>query len=391
MKQTSKLFPLLFSIGLFYVSTSFYVIFVTYWLEEGFQEPSYFKISLIVGIPMFISIVGITMWGIISDHFQQRRVLVSIASMAAALQYLLLAKVVTNVMTFLLLVSFFSLLYSAMQAAAPTLTTLLLREKGQASGLYIMTASLGMFFGSFLGGILYPRMGMRWLLGFGFFLFVISGIIVLFSEDPKEYSKRLEKDNTAISWGQVMKIHPIAIVIVATFLVHTGNFSFVGLSTNYLINKAGLSTLQVGIGSAFATLSGAFLSQRLGGYMDRHGRRNIFLFGVLIYPLFYSALFIAWDPWVITAIWSLPYYAMTYTAGVAIMADVTQPSARAKAVGLFFASISLAQALGAMIGGFVADILGLQVIVLLPIPIGVGTSLFAYFLLKETLQKNDNL
>ena len=113
---------------------------------------------------------------------------------------------------------------------------------------------------------------------------------------------------------------------------------------------------------------------------------TIFLFGVIFYPFGLFAMFLGQHPWIVTIITCFPFYLLPWTAGIAIMADISKPSERAKAVGLFFASFSLAQAIGTMLGGIIADILGLQSLILLPIPTGIGAFLFSYFYLKESLK-----
>jgi len=389
VRRTNNLFPLLLSYGIFTTFLSFYGVFVTYWLEEGFQETSYLLITVIAGVPTLGTMIGINIWGIVADHFQKRRALISMAAIAAALQFLLLSRVVTNVIAFLLIVSVFPLFYSAMQTAAPTLATLLHTEKGKASGLFVMAGSTGWFFGGILGGVLYPRMGMRWLLTGGAILCVLAGGIVLFSEDPKDPSRSKSSGQNPISWIQLFKTPQIMIVVVTTFLLQLGNNIFFGLSTNYFIRVVGMTTFQVGLGVSGASLIGTILSKPLGNHIEHHGRRNIFLIGIISYPIGLLAMFFGRNPWIVTLIWCFPFYIWMWTSGVAIMADLTRPSERAKAVGMFFASFFLAQTIGTVLGGAVADSLGLRSLILLPIPAGIGAFLFAYFFLKESLQNRE--
>ncbi len=389
MKQIRSMIPLLLSYGLVTTFLSLYGVFVTYWLEDGFHETSYFKITLIAGIPPLITMMGINLWAIIADRYQKRRVLISMAAIAAAIQYLLLARYVTNIVSFLLVVSFFPIFYSAIQVVTPALATLIIPEKGKASGIFVMAGSMGWFSGGILGGVLYPRMGMRWILTLAFILCTAAGIIILFSEDPKDPETDQSAKQEALSWIQVLRTPQITIVVITLLLLITGNSIFFGLSTNYLINIVGLNTFQVGLGVSIASLIGAILSRPLGNYMDHHGRRRVFLFGIIIYPLAIPIFYFIRNPWIATIIWCFPFYLWTWTSGIAILADISQSIDRSKAVGLFFASTSLGQAVGSVIGGLISDIFGLRFLTILPLPIGIVAFVIAFIFLKESLPEQD--
>lgn len=181
------------------------------------------------------------------------------------------------------------------------------------------------------------------------------------------------------------------IVVGTIFLLQIGNSVFFGLGTNYFIKVVRMSTFQVGLGVAGASLIGIILSKPLGRHIELQGRRTVFLIGVICYPIGFLAMFLGRHPWVVTMIWCFPFYLWTWTAGVAIIADLTPPSERAKAFGMFFASFYLAQTIGTILGGQIADSIGLQSLILFPLPTGIGAFLFAYFFLKESLQVQETL
>lgn len=232
---------------------------------------------------------------------------------------------------------------------------------------------------------------MRWILTLAFFLCTAAGIIILFSEDPKDPERQQTAKMEALSWSQVLKTPQITIVVITILLLITGNSIFFGLSTNYLINIVGLNTFQVGLGVSIASLIGAILSRPLGNYIDQYGRRRVFLFGIGIYPIAITVFYFIRNPWIATIIWGFPFYLWTWTSGIAILADISQSIDRSKAVGLFFASSSLGQAVGSVIGGIISDIFGLRFLTILPVPIGIVTFVFAFIFLKESLPEHKNL
>lgn len=108
---------------------------------------------------------------------------------------------------------------------------------------------------------------------------------------------------------------------------------------------------------------------------DRIGRKRIFVAGMAVFTVGSLACALAVAPLMLTLMRALQGIgaAMLFGTTIPILGDAyPQPRARAKAIGIFGATLASATAIGPLIGGIIVDHAGWQWIFAINVPIGVA-------------------
>jgi len=130
------------------------------------------------------------------------------------------------------------------------------------------------------------------------------------------------------------------------------------------INKIGANFTQFGIAYALFALSSAFVHKLIGGYSDKFGRKIFLLinsWGVAILFLLFPMATTIYQVYVLQAILGI-FGAMQRTSEKAIVADFSDGKERGKVIGKYHTWIAIFSALAVVIGGYIIDMLTLEVI-----------------------------
>lgn len=149
-----------------------------------------------------------------------------------------------------------------------------------------------------------------------------------------------------------------------------------------VVNTA-LPQIQRDLGASFVdiqwvidayTLTIAAFVLTSGSLADRLGRRRVFAIGIVIFTLASALCGIAPNPLVLNLSRALQGIggAILFAVSLALVAQEFIGKERAKAMGIFGATIGIAVAIGPLVGGALTTTLGWRWIFYLNIPIGVG-------------------
>jgi EmrB/QacA subfamily drug resistance transporter len=136
--------------------------------------------------------------------------------------------------------------------------------------------------------------------------------------------------------------------------------------------NASLSSLQWVVDAYALTLASTLLV--FGSLGDRMGRRRIFAIGFGIFTLASLLCGLASDPTVLNLFRGLQGVggAAMFATSLALIAQEFEGRERAKAIGLWGATVGGAVAIGPLVGGVITDTLGWEWIFFVNVPIGIG-------------------
>lgn len=164
----------------------------------------------------------------------------------------------------------------------------------------------------------------------------------------------------------------LGIAIIGSFLT-----PFMSASVNIALPAIG-KDFQIGTGllSWVATaylLSAAMFLLPFGKLADTHGRKKIYLGGIIIYSLMSAACALAWNGYALIVFRLLQGLggAMIFSTGVAILTTVYPKEKRGWALGIVIASVYTGLSAGPFLGGLMVNQLGWQSIFWVNIPVGL--------------------
>ncbi|HEX2075848.1 MAG TPA: MFS transporter [Geodermatophilus sp.] len=154
-----------------------------------------------------------------------------------------------------------------------------------------------------------------------------------------------------------------------------------------LFAGAGLSLGQVGALAALYPAVWGVGQLATGAASDRWGRKPLIVGGMLLQAgaLAVVALVGSFAGWAVAAVLLGAGTAMVYPALLASVGDVASPAWRARAVGVYRLWRDLGFAVGALVGGALADLLGLRTAVLAVALLTAASGVLAAVRMYETL------
>lgn len=164
----------------------------------------------------------------------------------------------------------------------------------------------------------------------------------------------------AAGTGRSIWRYPVVVAIAATVLFTlAGNEAFFAVLGVYFTEYLGGSSGQVGVTLGIASVLGILVMAPAGRLADRWGPERVFTLGAGGYLLMYALIVLARDPLATMAAFSLPLYPFVATGATGVLSRSTPPARRGEAVGMYEGSAALAASLGSLIGGLVADLVGI--------------------------------
>jgi EmrB/QacA subfamily drug resistance transporter len=163
---------------------------------------------------------------------------------------------------------------------------------------------------------------------------------------------------------------------------------FMGASVNIALpsigREFGADAVQLGwVATAYILAAAVFLVP-FGKLADIHGRKKIFLTGILVYTAASLLCALAETTWVLVGFRVLQGIgaALIFGTSVAILTSVFPPGQRGKALGINTASTYLGLSLGPVLGGLLTQQFGWRSIFLVNLPLGLIIIAFVLAMLK---------
>ncbi len=168
----------------------------------------------------------------------------------------------------------------------------------------------------------------------------------------------------------------LLVVCVAHFLMPF-MMSAVGVALPAIGREFGATALQLGLVETTYVLSSSIFLLAMGRLGDIHGRRRIFIYGIIIFTIGCGLLSQAWSIESLIALRFLQGIggSMIMATTIAIVVAVFPPEERGKALGIAVASVYAGISCGPFLGGILVTTWGWRSIFYLSVPLGLLTLL----------------
>ncbi len=181
------------------------------------------------------------------------------------------------------------------------------------------------------------------------------------------------------------KLYALLAICLATFM----------LLVDITIVNVALPEIQSDLGASFSDLQWvidayaltlAALLLTAGSLADLLGRRRIFISGLLLFILASLLCGLAHTPTFLNIARAGQGVggAMMFATTLALLAATAEGAERAKAIGIWGATIGFSVAIGPLVGGVLTEGLGWEWIFFVNVPVGLGTALLALRHVEET-------
>lgn len=223
--------------------------------------------------------------------------------------------------------------------------------RGRQFGFHRAMDTLGAVFGTFTAFLLLNSLG--WGYRSIFALTIIPGALAVFVLLFGVREKKLEcshQERVKLSWSLLSR--PLKILITAHFVHSLGAFTF-----TFVILRArdmGISAGMIPLAYLLYNITYAGLSYPSGIVADTAGRKPTLAIGYLSYVLVaigFSILYGQEWAWVLMAFYGV-YHAFTDGVARTFVSDLSEPQARATALGIFHTAKSIADLPAGLIAGF---------------------------------------
>ncbi|MFX1511739.1 MAG: MFS transporter [Promethearchaeota archaeon] len=373
----SRLLPIYSSVFVWYLGLSLVNPFTSIWLRQVIGETSFLRLGLVISFPILFSLIGILGTSQLTDRFGYYRETLMIINLVGMIQYLTLTQI-SHAFEYLIIVGLASLLFPAYVTLILALATNVCdpNDKGKVTNNIMLFASAGFFLGSLFAGNGYKELGMEAMLFFAAVFIAVSGLIIMFAPESPHLEKlavvvpynhikipqihfEASKDTQTLHSGSslinIIKRRQIILILLSIIILDFSSGAFFMFGSIWLNERANLEYEWIGYANGAATLIACFLLLWLGGLIDNVGRKPVFTFGLISYPLVYIAFSFFHQPWIVFLLWCIPLYAFLRPTANAMIADLTLEHERSRGMSLLMISSNLAITIGAFYGGLVAD------------------------------------
>jgi len=329
--------------GLLYVPLPIYVMKET---------SSLFLVGLISSLPFFALFSMSFVWGAVSDKMGTRKEILVYASLLHGVLYFPMPFM--DIMG-LIALRFFQVIFQSSSVLATALITEYMPErKGEAVGTLSFYTSVGWLIGGMAGGFVYMS-------GMMASVFMISGVVALLSGIVLVNIEERRKVSEIPSIMDIMKFgtdrRMVLIVCTVNMLAFFSNYMVFTVFPVYMKDVLGVSEGIIGVIGAAAGITGAAVIGAVSRYIDRRGRRPMFVLSVMVYMLDWFIMAFTGRIEVIVAIWLVPSWIFITLSSTAIISDITREEERGRGLGALSSMLNLGAFLGSISSGIVGELM----------------------------------
>jgi MFS family permease len=306
----------------------------------------------IFSLPSIIMVVMTFGWGSISDRLGNRRVIIILSNVVASLLYFTFGYVTITWLVVLRCVQTF--FYSSYILIPAIITEYFPSSKGRALGKYNVATGIGWTIGGILSGHT-AASGFPFFFGsIGVLSFLFCATFFFIQDVPRE--KDMRKLKTFFIFGQSKKI---VILCVYAFVIVTGGTMLSSIFNVYLSN-VGVSKEYIGYVSSLTSLTFLLVADAVGKACDTVGRKPLLVVTPILYMGMWVGIGLLSNIYVKIILWILPIYALFITASTSAVSDMTSEKERGRGIGILNSFIGFGTFAGGVIGGNLADAVGVK-------------------------------
>ncbi len=333
---------------------------------------SEFLAASVASVPALSAILASPIWGALKDRSSRSKplMLVGVLPYAALSFFLIFTRDVTQIY---LAWSAAALLLAATTPVFASFVTAGVERRGASLGLMAASAASGGAIGALVGGVAYQWYDLRTAFLLGGLGSLTAALIILFA--LKENPQPPDPDPSArrIATLEILSNRRVLMPCISCFSYMVGITAFSSLAAIYIVEVLGGSRFLWGISATFGYVLGAVTIAPTGRLSDRVGRKPIIRAGLLAQiVLFVSFLFFR-DPLLVALLYVAPLAYVVCTTITTLVTDVTSERERGKAVGIQNSWLNAGGVAGPLLGGALAQGLGIGVV----FPFAIAMVLFS--------------
>ena len=326
------------------------LLFITMALYVDEETASLPMVGYISSLPFLAIFVMSFVWGAISDRLGSYKGVIIAGNVITGLLFLPMPYL--SIINLFLLRAVQVFFFSVNILAVAMITEMMPDTKGEAAGIVSMYTSVGWLVGGVASGFVYFSWHVEMLFPICAIMAMMTGLLLL----PMS---KLDKPPAIISVKESFRfkhVKRIGLLLVIICLTFTANRAVFTLFPVYLRDIQNLAPIPIGILIASAGLIGALIVVFVGRYVDRRGRRPMFIFAVCLYLISWMVMVFTDILVIVIIIWCIPSWVFITISATAMISDLTSSKERGRGIGALNSALNLGQFFGAVISGIVADL-----------------------------------
>jgi len=245
-------------------------------------------------------------------------------------------------------------------------------ERGQAMGKWNKYSSIGTLLGVLASGIIaYLTTSFALIFYFAGLMFVSSALLLQIRvEEPKislirELKMDIDRQSIQMSVPSGNpKLRCVYLFCLINVVVMIGSGSVYTFLSIYMQTSLHANMLLIGAYYFVEFCAQGLLFQWFGSLSDRVGRKPIVMLGTLLYAVVFAGYALVQNLYLffLVCIGSGMKWAAFYAAGLSWVSDMAPESSRGRELGYYSGSHSAGWIIGPLVGGFLAEVYGIQIL-----------------------------
>ncbi|MHA1944457.1 MAG: MFS transporter [Candidatus Hodarchaeales archaeon] len=340
------------------------------WYFFNLSSGDYWGAGLIVSIPYLFFIFSTALFGRLSDFLGSKKVI--ILALLSQLTSFVVYFNISEPWVFFFIYIFFNVLISAFSPAYNRYVSFSRDiDQGEVFGRLASWASVGFFLGSVLTALLLGNNGEDFrplfLVAAVFSSLALISALFLTTElkseseiSPRSSKVKIPSLTTLKSTLQPI-LKPIIVMLTLVLLTQTTNALYVGLFAIFIENELEQSVNWLAIINSTATIIGIGVTFLVGKLIVRKfPKKHLINIGLCVYLLLPLLTFLfSNEPLLVFSLYSIPTYAIFFVVAPVIISENTLEEHRGFSMGLYSAFMFCGQAIGTLIGAYIASITGI--------------------------------
>jgi MFS family permease len=324
------------------------LLFITLAIYVSDESGSLPMVGFIISLPFLAIFIMSFVWGAISDRIGSYKWVIIAGNIITGFFFLPMPFV--SILGLFVIRAIQVFFYSVNILAVAVVTEMLPDTKGEAAGTVSLFTSAGWLIGGMASGFVYFYGDVILLFPVCAVMSIMTGMVLL----PMQ---KLDKIAAIISIKDTFKLKnsgPIGFLLLIIGMTFVANRAIFTVFPVYLKDAMDMNIIHIGVLSAMAGLVGAFVVVSVGKFVDRYGRRPMFVFAVFTYLFSWILLFLTDNLILIIILWCIPSWAFMTISATAMISDLTSSQERGRGIGALNSAHNLGQFIGAVLMGLVA-------------------------------------
>ncbi|MGE5174859.1 MAG: MFS transporter [Hyphomicrobiales bacterium] len=346
--------------------------FLPLYIRGSLGETRYVMVGLLIAVPSIGVVIASNFWGGLSDVTGRLKpmILVGLLGYAAALAGI---PPLRESMAVLAFIGVCSLGYGTLAPSLKATVTLARPDRKEHGIAYvIMAQSIGWLAGSWSAGSVLENgdmaAGLHHVMWSVAALFVVVFVVILFAlrdqrRPPAPARERVGPIEGVLADLEALYENPRLLgLCVLTFFFVAANYVVWGFFTVFLTEHIGAGMRVVRNTLAISSVAGIAFMPFVGPLVRRYGGRPLLAVGVSLYLVMYVGMGLVKDPTLLAFLFAMPLYGLVNVSANTLATEYALTTQRGGGLGVLNGTYAIASVAGPIVGGLLADRVGIAVI-----------------------------